>query len=393
MKGQDGFGFVIGSYNVQSVMPFIFSAHDHGLCPFWAAVFTNVKPVTMRDLLETHQIKIYFATIAAAVIASALSVISAVNISAALVPAINPALAFMLFVTFLQVPAAQWRASLAQGRFLPALLVANFVVIPLLVFGLIRFLPPDPLLRAGVALVLLAPCIDYVVTFAHLGRAHAKALLAATPILLLGQMLLLPLYLNSGIFNGAGGHSAQDHAGNLVQATPFLHAFIWLIAVPFAAATALKHQSRHAPRLQRYTTMLEAMPVPATALVLFIVVAALTPQLGHAGPYALTITPLYCAYAALAPVTGWICARLFRLDAPASRAIAFSAGTRNSLVVLPLAFAMPGAVPLLPAIIVTQTIVELLCAPLYIRLIGRWGEGDETGERKPRSVLARLSEF
>lgn len=47
------------------------------------------------------------------------------------------------------------------------------------------------------------------------------------------------------------------------------------------------------------------------------------------------------------------------LDAPAGRAIAFSAATRNSLVVLPLAFAVPGAMPLLPAIVVAQTMVEL----------------------------------
>src|SRR5690606_17376063 len=35
---------------------------------------------------------------------------------------------------------------------------------------LTQFLPPEPLVRLGVLLVLLTPCIDYVVTFAHLGR-------------------------------------------------------------------------------------------------------------------------------------------------------------------------------------------------------------------------------
>jgi len=62
-------------------------------------------------------------------------------------------------------------------------------------------------------------------------------------------------------------------------------------------------------------------------------------------------------------------ARMFRLDAPAGRAMAFSTGTRNSLVVLPLALAVPGAIPILPAVIVTQTLVELLGELAYIRLI------------------------
>jgi ACR3 family arsenite transporter len=60
---------------------------------------------------------------------------------------------------------------------------------------------------------------------------------------------------------------------------------------------------------------------------------------------------------------------LFRLEAPAGRAVAFSAATRNSLVVLPLAFTVPGAMPLLPAIIVTQTLVELVSELIYIRLL------------------------
>ena len=50
-------------------------------------------------------------------------------------------------------------------------MAVNFLAIPLLVAGLTLLLPADPMLRLGVLLVLLTPCIDYVVTFAHLGRA------------------------------------------------------------------------------------------------------------------------------------------------------------------------------------------------------------------------------
>ena len=70
--------------------------------------------------------------------------------------------------------------------------------------------------------------------------------------------------------------------------------------------------------------------------------------------------------------------RLFRLDAPAGRAIAFSTGTRNSLVVLPLALAVPGAVPVLPAVIVTQTLIELVSELIYVRLIPKLTNRDVT---------------
>lgn len=62
-------------------------------------------------------------------------------------------------------------------------------------------------------------------------------------------------------------------------------------------------------------------------------------------------------------------ARMFGLEAVAGRAVAFSSSTRNSLVVLPLALSVPGAIPILPAVIVTQTLVELLSELVYVRLI------------------------
>ncbi|WP_236854442.1 bile acid:sodium symporter [Brucella pseudogrignonensis] len=127
------------------------------------------------ESLETHQVVIYFAV----VIVAALAATPAPGLCI-LEAAINPALAVMLFATFLQVPLAELGRAFRQLRFMAALFVANFVVIPLIALQLIQFLPPDPLVRLGALIVLLAPCIDYVVTFSHLGRADAPVLLAAT---------------------------------------------------------------------------------------------------------------------------------------------------------------------------------------------------------------------
>ncbi len=313
----------------------------------------------IRDKLENKQIGIYFATVALAALAAL-----ALPGTTALEPAVNPALAFMLFVTFLQVPLAELGRAFTHTRFLGALLVTNFAVIPLLVAGLLPFVPGDPLIRLGVLLVLLAPCIDYVVTFSHLGRADARLLLAATPVLLVAQMLMLPVYLR--ILLGIG-------AADLVQPGPFIDAFVWLIAAPLLLAVALQLWAGRSQAGARTASALGLLPVPATALVLFIVVASVLPQLGQALDAALRVAPVYAAFALLAPPAGWLVARLFRLAAPAGRAVAFSGATRNSLVVLPLALAVPGAVPLLPAIIVTQTLVELVAELIYVRLIARLG--------------------
>lgn len=313
----------------------------------------------IRDRLENWQVGIYFCTVAVAMV-----VANIVQGTSSLEGLINPALALMLFVTFLQVPLAELGQAFSRVRFLVALLATNFLVLPLLVGVLLQFLPAEPMLRLGVLLVLLTPCIDYVVTFAHLGRADARLLLASTPALLIAQMLLLPLYLR--FFLG-------ETSAGLVQLGPFVHAFVWLIAIPLALAAVVQFWASKNRLGARVSAGLGLLPVPATALVLFIVILAVVPQLGLAIDAVWTVVPLYVAFAVLAPVIGWGTSRLFKLEPPAGRAVAFSAGTRNSLVVLPLALAVPGAIPILPAIIVTQTLVELVAELVYVRVIARLG--------------------
>lgn len=315
--------------------------------------------IPLREGFERRQIPVYFA----AVIAGAV-VAGGIPSAPALEAAINPGLALMLFVTFLQVPLSDLGRSVTRLRFIAALLAANFVAVPLFVAGLLPLMPADPMLRFGVLLVLLAPCIDYVVTFSHLGRAHSSLLLAATPILLGGQMMLLPLYL--ALFLG-------DDARALVRLEPFVDAFVWLIAVPLALAGAVQFAAARHRSGARLMAVLGMLPVPATAGVLFIVVAAMLPRLGTASASALSVLPIYLAFAVVSPGLGWATARLFRLEPRAGRSVAFSAATRNSLVVLPLALAVPGGVPLLPAIIVAQTMVELVSELAYIRLLLRLG--------------------
>lgn len=105
-----------------------------------------------RELFEARQVPIYFGAVAAG---AALALLAPGV--AAFDTAINPALAFMLFVTFLQVPLAELVRAFTRWRFMAPLLAANFLAIPLLVAALLQFLPADPLIRLGALLVLLTP--------------------------------------------------------------------------------------------------------------------------------------------------------------------------------------------------------------------------------------------
>src|SRR5690554_5937470 len=106
----------------------------------------NVK----QEFLERYQIAIYFAAVFIAAI-----VAITIPGTQSLQPLINPALALMLFVTFLQVPLRDLRRPLISIRFIGALMFANFLAVPLLVAVLFPFVPDVPMVQLGVLLVLL----------------------------------------------------------------------------------------------------------------------------------------------------------------------------------------------------------------------------------------------
>jgi len=307
---------------------------------------------------ERHQVALYLAAIAL----GALVGILAPSGGTALRPLALPVLGVLLYATFLGVPFRSIAASLRDLRFLGTVLVADFVVVPLVVFGLSRLVAHDRALLIGVLLVLLTPCVDYVIVFTGLAGGAKDRLLAATPLLMLGQMLLLPAFLR--LFAGPDAAAA-------IEPAPFAEAFLLLVLLPLAAAalTQLAATRFLAARILR-GAMLSAM-VPLMMLTLAVVVA------GHAGsvvgrlPLLLGAAGVYVLFAAIALGAGAAAGRIARLDVPARRAVAFSAVTRNSLVVLPLALALPPGLSLAAPAVVLQTLVELLVMVAMVRLVPR----------------------
>lgn len=282
--------------------------------------------------------------------------------ASALETLVTPALILLLFATFLAVPFAEMRRALRDLRFLAAVLILNFVLVPLLVFGLSRFVAHDRALLVGVLLVLLTPCIDYVVVFTRLAGGSASLLLAVSPILMLAQLALLPVFL--GLMAGPDLLASIDIA-------PFLGAFFLFIVVPMGLAAltqALGRGVRAARAVERTT---DAGMVPLLALSLAVIVGAQIDVVRAHAAELLGVVPIYVAFLAIAPVLGILIARLFQQDIAAARATVFSGSTRNSLVVLPLALALPEPLASASAAVVTQTLVEVVGMLLLVNVVPR----------------------
>lgn len=112
------------------------------------------------------------------------------------------------------------------------------------------------------------------------------------------------------------------------------------------------------------------LPVPFMALTFFVVIASQIGILFNNQKEIWAVIPIYVMFAIIAPFVGKLSAKIFKVDAYSSRAISFSTSTRNSLVVLPLALALPAPEnQLVAVVIVTQTIVEIFFELIYIKAI------------------------
>ena len=309
------------------------------------------------DRWQRHQVPLCLAAIAVG-----LGVGLAVPGSGALEHAVTPVLVLLLFSTFLGVPFAAIGAALRDRRFLVTLGLLDFVVVPLVVLALSRIVADDAALLVGVLLVLLAPCIDYVVVFAGLAGGAADRLLAAAPLLMLGQVLLLPLYLVLVLGGDAAG---------LVEPGPFVAALVAFVLVPLGAAGLVQALARRSTAVRRLDAVAQDAVVPLLVATLAVVVASQVRAVGEQLPVLVRVVPVFVAFAVVMVPLGIAAARAARLDVPSGRALVFGGVTRNSLVVLPLALALPAELALAPLVVVTQTLVELVVMVLLVRLLPR----------------------
>lgn len=292
--------------------------------------------------MERFQVPLYFAAMAAgAVLALLLGSDSFPDklVDCLLLP--------LMFVTFLSVPLRKVATALQDIHFGALLLGVNFVAVPAVVWLLTRPFADSPLLL-GIVLVLVAPCVDYVIVFSRLAGGDADRLVAWAPILLVVQMLALPLFLWL-----IAGHSIAADAG------PFWYAFRLFILAPLIAA-GLVQRFASATTVQRIS---DGLMVPLMMGTLAAVVATQLDTVREFGAQLGWLIPVYLGFAVVMGSVSWGVGS--KIERGRRITLTFSGITRNSLIILPFALAIGTAIT--PAVVITQTLVELL---IMVALVG-----------------------
>ncbi|WP_018297179.1 arsenic resistance protein [Corynebacterium lubricantis] len=292
----------------------------------------------MREFLDRWQVGFYLAAIVFGLLVTFPS----------LEWAVEPMLALLIFVTFMAVPLSQVSI---PPKFLVTLLAVNFIAVPIVVWLITRPIADAPELLVPAALVLLAPCVDYVIVFCTLAGGAREKLLAATPILLLVQMLALPVLVPL-----ISGGRVQ------LEIAPFLRAFLLLIVIPLILAAFLQ-------RKDKIASLADDSMVPIMVITLFVVVSAYSRGVTENLESLARVILTYAAFVVVMLLVGLGSAWVAKLPYREAIAVIFSGVTRNSLVVLPIALVLPSAVIEPAVVVVTQTLVELIAMVVMVKLV------------------------
>ncbi|PHK48628.1 arsenic resistance protein [Staphylococcus edaphicus] len=239
-------------------------------------------------------------------------------------------IAILMFSMFAQIPFFKLKKNVLSLKYILALILANFVFIPIFVYILISIF-----------------------------NINSTAILIG--LLFILQILLLPLFLT--LFLG------KDMLV-IVDIQPFIKSFVTFIIVPLLLALILQLASKASHMMSRTLTATSWLPELFMALVLFTVVGSQINKIINDLSIVTTVAPIFIIFITIAPFIGFLSGKCFHLKTPILRTLAFSASTRNALVILPLALSLPDYwVTITTTVIITQVLIELLGELIYIKII------------------------
>ena len=306
-----------------------------------------------RQTLEQYQVLVYLTAVALGLALGTL-LPGHVGVLKAL---LWPLLGLLLYATFTQVPLTQLRVAWRDRRFMAAAVLGNFVLLPLVVWGLASLYTATPAVRLGVLLVLLVPCTDWFITFSHLGGGKAQYAIAFAPISLLLQLALLPFYLWLFV--------DESLLVSVVQ-RELLLAFAGLILLPLLLAFITEKWAQGSRNRQHFVELLGWLPVPLLALVVLAIAASQVSIVFDSLPILGGLLLVFSGFLLAAAMLAGLLARMLALPAAQGRVLVFSLSTRNSFVVLPLALSLPASYELAVVAVVCQSLVELIGMAFFL---------------------------
>ncbi|TFE00491.1 arsenic resistance protein [Jeotgalibacillus salarius] len=271
--------------------------------------------------------------------------------------AILPLLAFMIYITFLQIPFKDLKASFQNKTFSLASLLINFVWTPVFAWLLTMvFLPDQPALAIGLMMLLVTPCTDWYLIFTGIAKGNTALATAILPLNLILQIILLPVYLF--IFFGAS---------ETVDAAYLAEGVLWVLIIPFVMAQLTMVLVKKKSLLSSSTV--QNLP---TVLLLLAIIAMFAAQgnslFEHAG-ILVNILPALVIFFIVNFFISQKTGRLCKLPAKDRVSLTMTTMARNSPLALAIAVAAFPSEPLIALTLVIGPLIELPVLALITKVL------------------------
>ena len=286
------------------------------------------------------------------------------SVALAIGPVVSVGVFALIFLAMLGLDLDRVTGAFAQRRFLLVAIFVNFVVNPLVAWGLAEhFLKDDPALHVGLILFLVTPCIGWYLLFTEMAGGDVGLGVSLLGMNLVLQVLLLPVYLlwftDSAASVGLGGIGKS------------VGLFLVLPGV-CAAATRLAALRGHAD-LERIQHAVERSHLKTFTLILIIVAmfASQADVLRSNPGVVLRLLPPMLIFFAAAFAVALLAGALSGFQYEQTVSLVFTATSRNSEASLAIA-ATAFASPLVALTVVIGPVIELPLLVLMARaLLGR----------------------
>ncbi|MEM6760097.1 MAG: arsenic resistance protein [Pseudomonadota bacterium] len=272
--------------------------------------------------------------------------------SATLSRGIDTTILAMIFLLLFELRLGSLLNAFQNVRFLALAWGANFLIIPIIGFGIASlFFSGQPLLFAGLMIYFLAPCTDWFLGFTRLARGDTELGAALIPINIMTQLLLFPLWL--WLFaNGTGLVDLSAMPAMLLQ---------WFL-IPLLAAQSIRAIMAWALPQERCAQIMAAVSrcVPfVLAALIFQLFASHVGEIANHLTLVTSVAAAVCLFCAATLVVGESVSRLAGLAYPQQVLLAMTMAARNAPLMIALtAIALPNQ-PLVLAVIVVAMLVEI----------------------------------
>lgn len=277
-------------------------------------------------------------------------------------------LMLLLYILFLSVDLKQLRQGFGNLKYTATAVVINFVVTPIIAFGLGAIFFPDSLqIRIGLLMLLVTPCTDWYLVFTGLAKGNVALNLSILPINLILQIVLMPVYLL--VFLGS---EIQMDVGSMVQS------IILVLLIPFVASRITNQIIRNQPRAKDWLSQQgDNLQLLFLCLAVVVMFASESGSLFENPSLLLRLfVPLMLFFTVILAI-GQCSGRALKFEKPDIVALNFTTLARNSPLSLAIAVATFPNYPLTSLALVVGPLIELPVLSFIASILRKWNAESE----------------